>query len=89
MRNICLWKEIIALPILEKLALEELLYGKVLPHVRSITANIHDAVTRTERIIASLAGVWTGSGIIGDRRFGQILLFNLLTVYSVFSLVGL
>ncbi|KGN52046.1 transcriptional repressor ILP1 [Cucumis sativus] len=67
MRNICLWKEIIALPILEKLALEELLYGKVLPHVRSITANIHDAVTRTERIIASLAGVWTGSGIIGDR----------------------
>lgn len=77
LRNICLWKEIIALPILEKLALEELLYGKVLPHVRSITANIHDAVTRTERIIASLAGVWTGSGIIGDRRFGQIL-------YSIF-----
>ena len=70
MRNICLWKEIIALPILEKLALEELLYGKVLPHVRSITANIHDAVTRTERIIASLSGVWTGPGVTGDRRFG-------------------
>ncbi|KAG6573994.1 Transcriptional repressor ILP1, partial [Cucurbita argyrosperma subsp. sororia] len=67
MRNICLWKEIIALPILEKLALEELLYGKVLPHVRSITANIHDAVTRTERIIASLSGVWTGPGVTGDR----------------------
>lgn len=67
MRNICLWKEIIALPILEKLALEELLHGKVLPHVRSITANIHDAVTRTERIIASLSGVWTGPNIAAGR----------------------
>ncbi|XP_068332691.1 transcriptional repressor ILP1-like [Pyrus communis] len=67
MKNICLWKEILASPILEKLAIEELLCGKVLPHVRSIAANVHDAVTRTERIVASLSGVWAGSNLTGDR----------------------
>nr|XP_029119681.1 transcriptional repressor ILP1 [Elaeis guineensis] len=60
LRNICLWKSILAVPVLEKLALEELLRGKLLPHVRSIMSNIHDAITRTERIVASLSGVWTG-----------------------------
>lgn len=69
MKNICLWKEILALPVLEKLALDELLCGKVLPHVRSITANVHDAITRTERIIASLLGVWAGPSVTGDRRY--------------------
>ncbi|XP_038976263.1 transcriptional repressor ILP1-like [Phoenix dactylifera] len=63
LRNICLWKNILALPVLEKLALEELLRGKLLPHVRSIMSNIHDAITRTERIVASLSGVWSGLGI--------------------------
>ncbi|KAK1567818.1 hypothetical protein Q3G72_017067 [Acer saccharum] len=67
MRNICLWKEILALPILEKLALDELLCRKVLPHVRSITSNVHDAITRTERIVAALSGVWTGSSVGGGR----------------------
>ncbi|XP_009336625.1 transcriptional repressor ILP1 [Pyrus x bretschneideri] len=67
MKNICLWKEILASPILEKLVIEELLCGKVLPHVRSIAANVHDAVTRTERIVASLSGVWAGSNVTGDR----------------------
>lgn len=67
LRNICLWKDILALPILEKLALDELLAGKVLPHVRSVIANIHDAVTRTERIVASLNGVWSGPGVMGER----------------------
>ncbi|KAK8572672.1 hypothetical protein V6N12_028719 [Hibiscus sabdariffa] len=33
MRNICLWKDILALPVLEKLALDELLCEKVLPHI--------------------------------------------------------
>jgi GC-rich sequence DNA-binding factor len=69
MRNICLWKEILALPVLEKLVLDELLYGKVLPHVRSITANVHDAITRTERVIASLSGVWAGPNVTGERRY--------------------
>ncbi|KAL1196337.1 Transcriptional repressor ILP1 [Cardamine amara subsp. amara] len=63
MRNICMWKDILALPVLENLALSDLLFGKVLPHVRSIASNIHDAVTRTERIVASLSGVWTGPSV--------------------------
>lgn len=67
LRNICLWKEILALPLLEKLALDDLLSGKILPHVQSIASNVHDAVTRTERIIASLSGVWAGPSIRGER----------------------
>ncbi|KAG7554614.1 GC-rich sequence DNA-binding factor-like domain [Arabidopsis suecica] len=63
MRNICMWKDILALSVLENLALSDLLFGKVLPHVRSIASNIHDAVTRTERIVASLSGVWTGPSV--------------------------
>ncbi|XP_072957897.1 LOW QUALITY PROTEIN: transcriptional repressor ILP1-like [Typha angustifolia] len=64
--NICLWKNIIALPVLEKLALEELLRGKLLPHVKSIISNIHDAITRTERIVVSLPGVWSGPEVTVD-----------------------
>ncbi|KAL1223262.1 Transcriptional repressor ILP1 [Cardamine amara subsp. amara] len=60
MRNICMWKDILALPVLENLALSDLLFAKVLPHVRSIASSIHDAVTRIERIVASLSEVWTG-----------------------------
>ncbi|XP_059453248.1 transcriptional repressor ILP1 isoform X1 [Corylus avellana] len=67
LRNICLWKDIFALPVIEKLALDELLCGKLLPHVRSITANVHDAITRTERIIAALFGVWAGPNVTGGR----------------------
>ncbi|KAK8504521.1 hypothetical protein V6N13_093138 [Hibiscus sabdariffa] len=66
MRNICLWKDILALPILEKLALDELLCGKILPHIRCITSDVHDAVTRTERIVASLSGVWSGTNVSLD-----------------------
>ncbi|MED6118515.1 hypothetical protein PIB30_003260 [Stylosanthes scabra] len=66
LRNICLWKDIFSMSVLEKLALDELLYGKVLPHFRSISENVHDAITRTERIIASLSGVWAGPSVIGD-----------------------
>ncbi|KFK25221.1 hypothetical protein AALP_AA8G083000 [Arabis alpina] len=63
MRNICMWKDILALPVLENLALSDLLFGKVLPHVRSIASNIHDALTRSERIVASLSEVWTGPSV--------------------------
>lgn len=69
LRNICMWRDILALPILEKLALDELVCGKMLPHVRSITANVHDAITRTERIIASLSGVWAGPNVTGQHRY--------------------
>ncbi|KAI4302216.1 hypothetical protein MLD38_037994 [Melastoma candidum] len=67
MRNICVWKEILAISVLERLALDELLCGKILPHVRCIMSDIHDAVTRCERIVASLSGVWTGPSASGDR----------------------
>ncbi|MCL7049368.1 hypothetical protein MKW94_029701 [Papaver nudicaule] len=81
LKIICMWKDILAFPILEQLALDELLSGKVLPHVRSITPNIHDAITRTERIVASLNGVWSGSGVTTERRDKlQPLVDHLLTL---------
>ncbi|KAL3829857.1 hypothetical protein ACJIZ3_018659 [Penstemon smallii] len=67
MRNICLWNEILSMPVLEKIALEDLLCSKILPHLHSIHSNIHDAITRTERVIASLNGVWSGPSVTGDR----------------------
>ncbi|KAI8573598.1 hypothetical protein RHMOL_Rhmol01G0289600 [Rhododendron molle] len=67
MRNICMWNTIIALPILERLVLDDLVSGKVLPHLHSIQSNVHDAVTRTERVIASLGGVWAGPSVAGQR----------------------
>lgn len=68
LRNICLWKDIFAMSVLEKLALDELLYAKVLPHFRSISENVQDAITRTERIIDSLYGVWAGPSVTGDKN---------------------
>lgn len=67
LRNICLWKEILASPVLEKMALDELLYGKILPHVQMITSDVHDAITRTERTVASLSGVWTSTSAKKDN----------------------
>ncbi|KAM7484520.1 hypothetical protein LguiA_000529 [Lonicera macranthoides] len=67
LKNICLWNEILSMSVLEKLALDELLTGKVIPHLRSILTNVHDAVTRTERIIASISGVWAGPSVTADR----------------------
>ncbi|TKY58921.1 PAX3- and PAX7-binding protein 1 [Spatholobus suberectus] len=68
LRNICLWKDVFSMPVLEKFALDELLCGKVLPHLRIISENVQDAITRTERIIASLSGIWAGPSVIGDRN---------------------
>lgn len=67
MKNICLWNDVLSTSIIEKLALEELLSGKILPHLRSIQSNIHDAITRAERVVASMSGVWTGPSVTGDR----------------------
>ncbi|CAK9141355.1 unnamed protein product [Ilex paraguariensis] len=80
MRNICLWNKILAMPVLEKLALDDLLSGKVLPHLRSIQSNIHDAVTRTERVIASLSGVWAGPSVTGERSLKLQPLVNYLLI---------
>ncbi|CAI9278140.1 unnamed protein product [Lactuca saligna] len=60
MKNICLWNNVLSTSIIERLALDELLSGKILPHLRSIQSNIHDAITRAERLVASMSGVWTG-----------------------------
>ncbi|KAL6543753.1 hypothetical protein OROGR_010250 [Orobanche gracilis] len=67
MRNICFWNKILATSVLEKIALDELLSGKVLPHLLSIQSNVYDAITRAERVIASLYGVWTGPNLTGNQ----------------------
>ncbi|KAG6396663.1 hypothetical protein SASPL_142818 [Salvia splendens] len=67
LRNISLWSKVLAISVVEKIALDELLYGNILPHLRSIQTNVHEAVIRTERVIASLNDVWTGSSVTEDR----------------------
>ncbi|XP_047972328.1 transcriptional repressor ILP1-like [Salvia hispanica] len=67
LRNISLWSKVLAISVVEKIALDELLYGKILPHLRSIQTNVHEAIIRTERVIASLNDVWTGSSVTEDR----------------------
>ncbi|XP_062213058.1 transcriptional repressor ILP1-like [Phragmites australis] len=57
LKNVCLWKGILAKSVFEKLALDELLRGKILPHMKSIILDVHDATTRAERIAAALSGV--------------------------------
>lgn len=89
MRNICLWNKVLSMAVLEKIALDDLLSGKILPHLRSIQSNVHDAVTRTERIIASLCGVWSGSSVTGERRYFlrsyfTICLSNSLYIAGIF-----
>ncbi|KAL9274068.1 Transcriptional repressor ILP1-like protein, partial [Drosera capensis] len=66
-RNICLWKDILAANVLEKLALDEILTEKVLPHVRMLTSDVYDAITRLERVVHSLSGVWSGDDVAGPR----------------------
>ncbi|GMH10905.1 hypothetical protein Nepgr_012746 [Nepenthes gracilis] len=76
MRNICLWKDILALPVLENLALDQLLAGKILPHVRTLKSDVHDAIARTERVIDSLSGVWAGPSVTGTRSHKLQLLVD-------------
>ncbi|XP_073301377.1 transcriptional repressor ILP1-like [Primulina huaijiensis] len=81
MRNLCLWNKILSMHVLEKIALDELLCGKILPHLHVIHSNIHDAIFRTERVIASMNGVWTGPSVTGDRsRKLQALVDYLLLI---------
>ncbi|XP_073139056.1 transcriptional repressor ILP1 [Henckelia pumila] len=81
LRNICLWNKILSMHVLEKIALDELLCGKILPHLNIIHSNIHDAIFRTERVIASMNGVWAGPSVTGDRsRKLQALVDYLLLI---------
>ncbi|KAJ3675852.1 hypothetical protein LUZ60_004894 [Juncus effusus] len=43
LRNICLWKDILAGPVIEKITMDELLKGEMLPHVKSMGLDLHDA----------------------------------------------
>ncbi|XP_075082868.1 transcriptional repressor ILP1 isoform X3 [Nicotiana tabacum] len=61
MSNICLFHNggILAMAVIEELALDKLLCGKILPYLRGIQANIHDAIMRTEKVV-SLTGIFAG-----------------------------
>lgn len=65
------------MPALEKIALDELLCGKILPHLHSIHGNVHESILRTERVIASLYDVWTGPSVTEDRRYELIFYCSL------------
>lgn len=60
LRNLGFWKDVLALPQLEKLALDQLLSGKMLVYLRAGVTTEHDAITRIERIVTALTGVWVG-----------------------------
>ncbi|KAK3148728.1 hypothetical protein QOZ80_3AG0207860 [Eleusine coracana subsp. coracana] len=62
LRNVCLWKGTLADSVVEKLAFEELLRGKLLPHMKSIILDVHDATIRAQRIVASLPKVSSSHG---------------------------
>ncbi|KAJ3678738.1 hypothetical protein LUZ60_002541 [Juncus effusus] len=63
LRNICLWKDILAGPVIEKIAMDELLRGKILRHVKSMGLDLHDAVSRLERVVDSISGLASGLGV--------------------------
>ncbi|KAF3326679.1 hypothetical protein FCM35_KLT08309 [Carex littledalei] len=67
LRNTCLWKDILAGLALEKLAIVELLRGKVLPQINSSELDTHDAVLRLERVVVSLSGFVSGVGLKEDH----------------------
>lgn len=63
LKNLAYWKDVLAMPLLEKLALDDLLGGKMLPHLRNLLYTPYDAITRTERVVTALAGVWIGPNV--------------------------
>ncbi|KAK2656352.1 hypothetical protein Ddye_009404 [Dipteronia dyeriana] len=75
-RNICLRKEILALAILEGLALNELVY-ECFTSCWKITSNASDAITRTERIVVALSGMMTGSSVTGGHSCNCNLMLSL------------
>uniref|UniRef100_A0A0C9RXB3 TSA: Wollemia nobilis Ref_Wollemi_Transcript_6527_3458 transcribed RNA sequence n=1 Tax=Wollemia nobilis TaxID=56998 RepID=A0A0C9RXB3_9CONI len=79
LRNIALWKDILAMPVLEQLALDELLCGKMLPHLRNVVQHLHDAITRTERVVAALSGIWTGPSFSGELSHKLLPLVEYIT----------
>lgn len=60
LKNVAYWKDVLAMPLLEKLALDDLLVGKMLPHLRNLLHTPYDAISRTERVVTALTDVWIG-----------------------------
>ena len=84
LRNVALWKDILAMSLLEKLALDELLCGKILPHLRHLLKTPYDAINRTERVISALSHAWISPNF--TSRYAFLSLVNLkrsVTISSV------
>ncbi|KAI5061785.1 hypothetical protein GOP47_0022324 [Adiantum capillus-veneris] len=63
LKHVSYWKDVLATPLLERLALEDLLCGKILPHLRNLILSPYDAISRTERVVSALSGVWIGPNV--------------------------
>lgn len=59
-RCIATWHEVVARPVLDRLAIEELVDSQLLPHLRTLVPTVHDAVSRTEQLLAALKTLWIG-----------------------------
>ncbi|CAM6084681.1 unnamed protein product [Calypogeia fissa] len=79
LRNIGMWKNVLALSLLEELALDKLLSAKILPHLRTLRDTLHDAVTRTERVISALDRVWLGSPQLSPKLASLVEYMTTLT----------
>eukprot|EP00271_Cylindrocystis_brebissonii_P003635 TRINITY_DN1480_c0_g3_i1.p1 TRINITY_DN1480_c0_g3~~TRINITY_DN1480_c0_g3_i1.p1 ORF type:complete len:1007 (+),score=265.88 TRINITY_DN1480_c0_g3_i1:257-3277(+) len=62
LRNLAMWRDVLAQPLLEQLALDDLVAQRFLPHLRAVLPTPHDAVGRAERLLAALGPAWIGAG---------------------------
>lgn len=84
LRNLGCWKDVLALPQLEKLALDQLLSGKMLAYLKVGFTTDHDAITRIERIVAALSGVWVGPGFAEQSpKLGSLIEYMLKITRSL------
>ncbi|MCO5548339.1 hypothetical protein L7F22_001796 [Adiantum nelumboides] len=75
LRNVAYWKDVLATPLLERLALEDLLCGKILPHLRNLLHSPYDAISRTERVVGALSGVWIGPNVASRPKLQPLVDF--------------
>lgn len=75
LKNVALWKDVLAMPLLEKLALDDLLCGKMLPHLRNLLHSPYDAISRTERVVTALSGVWIGPNFTSRPKLEPLVDF--------------
>ncbi|KAH7280692.1 hypothetical protein KP509_36G009600 [Ceratopteris richardii] len=75
LKNIVCWKDVLAMPLLERLALEDLLCAKMIPHLRSLLHSPYDAISRTERVVKVLASVWVSSSVASRPKLQPFIDF--------------